>query len=319
MATTTPNSNSTTFRHLTWKEARIKLRQTVECHLESRPSKYYSQQCSKGKSNWAFLQHFDLGFALFASLVLFLLALLSYLERTAKFTGRLSPEADAYVYVTEITGSILAVSAASTSLLVVWARRRASGCNRHVGVRRALRSFSSFLKSEEQCEKGASANATGTSSPKHDQHGAEISNRIDLSSGTTLTDIYPVYRSNQWHQVPSLLLVEGDVIAMQVGDTSPALLEEILPRSSRSLQQQSAQVIVQADEKITPETYSGSELSQPDGKQRAKDEGSIPSLPKGKLIRSPDSKDLLQLCNDLRIFQIKETPLKRFLNIAYCE
>ena len=49
-------------------------------------------------------------------------------------------------------------------------------------------------------------------------------------SGTSLTDIYPVYRVSEdgdgaWLKLPSLLLVKGDFIALQLGDTAPGNCE----------------------------------------------------------------------------------------------
>ncbi len=313
------------FRCLTWKEAREKLLQVVEHHLEV----HTHDRCSnlnasdKKKKKWDFYYWFnfvDLAAALASSVILFIISTMSLVERVASSPSatKLTPEADTYVYICDLVGSIFAVVASSVSILVVWARRRAYGCNRHVGVRRALRAFSTFLKKQPpKEERYSNMNIIPPEGVdiSAEQQGPSV-NPIDLSSGTTLTDVYTVYRSDQWHHVPSLLLVEGDLIAMQVGDTSPAWSEEIVTLMSRENSVVTASfspTVVQAGEKISAvETFNVDTCYE-------QKQDYLPTLPKGKLIRSPDSKDLLQLCNNMRIFLVKETPLKRFLSMVYLE
>lgn len=314
------------FRCLTWKEAREKLLQVIEHHLEvhthdpcSNLNASDNQKNRKGFYHWC--NFVDLGTALASSTLLFVISTMSYVERAAPSSPsatKLSPEADTYVYICDLVGSILALVASSVSILVVWARRRAYGCNRHVGVRRALRAFSTYLKKQTPKEERCS---NMNIIPPEDldisaeQQGPSVG-PIDLSSGTTLTDVYTVYRSDQWYHVPSLLLVEGDVIAMQVGDTSPAWSEEIvtfMQRENSVVAATFAPTSVQAGEKIAAVETDNV------GTNYEQEEDYIPTLPKGKLIRSPDSKDLLQLCNNMKIFLVKETPLKRFLSMVYLE
>ena len=126
-------------------------------------------------------------------------------------------------------------------------------------------------------------------------------NSIDLV-GTSLTGIYPVYRLSQdvdgkicgasWSRVPNLLLVEGDKIALQIGDCSPA--------KCRVLQKESS-VVFEIGETISLESCNETV------------DTIIGRLPKGRTTIQNDSNELLKLCNDMRIFEVLETPLVKFL------
>jgi hypothetical protein len=48
-------------------------------------------------------------------------------------------------------------------------------------------------------------------------------------SGNPHVDIVTVYRNMQWQRVPSLLLVEGDIVALMGGDIAPGEVQELLP------------------------------------------------------------------------------------------
>jgi hypothetical protein len=352
------NNISETFQSQTWQEARRKLRSVVDQNLTELPVK--TRKCTKrtavGRAPaerhnanfqskcWACYQQmveWDLVLALVASILLLMVSIFSYKDRknniepagTAEESSTstfLSPQAATYVYITQIIGSALAILSSCTSLMVVWARRRASQKNRNVGVRRALRFFSAFLKRCEDVGEvggasssgggGGSGSGGGSKRPcmKH-QRSSNSSihpHAVSLTkAGTTLTDIYSVYRSGEWVQVPSLLLVEGDVIALQVGDFAPALVEEILNTTKRKSVPDNSDlnpIQVHLGERITVDTCSASGTGSSHG-------DTMPSLPRGKLTLSADSVKLLSLCNDMRLFRMKETPLSRFLQFDYGE
>ena len=145
-------------------------------------------------------------------------------------------------------------------------------------------------------------------------------NGIDLV-GTSLTDIYPVYRLNgnnnngdassddddtngyvhstrqgSWTRVPTLLLVEGDHVALQIGDIAPAKCRRI------SEENKSSQVF-ESGNKITLDVSCGETVESLFGQLR-----------KGRTtLNSQDSAGLLRLCNDVRIFEVLESPLEKFL------
>jgi hypothetical protein len=123
-------------------------------------------------------------------------------------------------------------------------------------------------------------------------------------AGNSLTDIYPVYRRNQgsdgsisggsWSRIPTLLLVRGDHIALQVGDMAPAACRVVV-------EDHMADARIEAGERITLDI-----LDEKSGSV-------IGKLPKGKTTLPKDSDELLALCNNMRIFELLESPLEIFL------
>jgi hypothetical protein len=125
-------------------------------------------------------------------------------------------------------------------------------------------------------------------------------------SGTSLTDIYPVYRrcnnnldgtptGGSWSRIPSLLLVQGDHIALQVGDTAPANCR-IVSNGVKLTEK-----IIGAGDRITLET-SGENANS-----------ILNKLPKGRTTLKNNSEDLLTLCNKMRLFVLVSSPIETFL------
>lgn len=130
-------------------------------------------------------------------------------------------------------------------------------------------------------------------------------NGIDLV-GTSLTAIYPVYRlhgqddimtgtttilGGYWSRIPTLLLVQGDHIALQVGDTVPA--------TCRVLEGKKSSTSFEVGQTITLESLGESVNAV--------------KLPRGRSTLPAESSELLTLCNNMRIFEVLETPLEGFL------
>lgn len=115
---------------------------------------------------------------------------------------------------------------------------------------------------------------------------------------TSLTGVYPVYRTHEkkakWSRIPSLLLVKGDWVALQVGDICPA---DCKPLSVEGL---SNTATIAEGERITIEMLG----IKPDG---------ISSLPQGRTNIPQDSETLLKLCNELRLFVVQKSPIEAFL------
>lgn len=108
----------------------------------------------------------------------------------------------------------------------------------------------------------------------------------------------PVYRVSlrngkqmaSWSRIPSLLLVAGDVVALQIGDIAPADCELLDPN----------------DKAIRCKV--GDSM-----KTAFVQEGFLSTLPSGRTTIQKDSDAFLQLCNGMRIFRVTETPLETFL------
>jgi hypothetical protein len=90
-----------------------------------------------------------------------------------------------------------------------------------------------------------------------------------------------------WSRVPSLLLVQGDYIALQVGDTAPA-------------------DCVLVDNVEEPVRFCV-------GDRVTSFHGIVSELPLGRTTLPVNSDNLLLLCNGMRVFVVTETPLVRFL------
>jgi hypothetical protein len=126
-------------------------------------------------------------------------------------------------------------------------------------------------------------------------------NGIDLV-GTSLTAIYPVFRLSQdpsgktngasWSRIPTLLLVQGDLIGLQIGDIAPATCRTLEGKAS---------VVFEKGDTISLEASNNTV------------EGIVSKFPKGRTTLPTDSDELLDLCNNIRVFEIMETPLVAFL------
>ena len=162
----------------------------------------------------------------------------------------------------------------------------------------------------------------------------KLKTKITLN-GTSLSDVYTVYRlpsttkiqksdkntamneedkGGEWHRVPSLLLVEGDYIALQIGDVAPAICEVIHDtknnRQMRRFSDPSApayrklkRLRIQAHEKV-PSTL------------HLNGKGGFANLPPGRSRLPNKSKVLMQATGNIQVFQLKGTPIDTFLHTA---
>ena len=287
-----PSSMRTAFllEPLSWDQARLGLRRMLEQYL-TKPA----DPATTTDSSW---QHrdLDLHFAtLPVSLALLILASISLVSSIhirgggGGGGGRLHPTAEIQVYVAQLASSCLLLIGTITSILLTRQRRKTCQKDRHVVKKRAITKF--LLALDKHLE-------DDTARTHHTAHAStRATSALDQGpnlSGTSLSDVYPVYRhhknSEAWHKLPSLLLVEGDVIAMQVGDISPARCK--LPNGQT----------IEAFERITTTTLGRTPVSITN------------SLPKGKTTVSTDSLHLLTFCNGMFVCTIEESPLQAFLN-----
>ena len=146
--------------------------------------------------------------------------------------------------------------------------------------------------------------------------------------GNALSDIYSVYRLSsatgeravgQWHSVPSLMLAKGDFIALQTGDTAPADCKMVTGSRFGSLTASvntnlgnrkvppRGAMIIKSGEKVRPSLRLGKD--QP----RTSTQSSIPGFPPGKSYLPQNSRKLLHLCNNKRVFEVLEAPMSKFL------
>jgi hypothetical protein len=119
-----------------------------------------------------------------------------------------------------------------------------------------------------------------------------------LFRGSGRVSIFPAFRDGIWQRVPSMLLVEGDIIALTAGDLTPC--------------------------RVVPINFVGSSAGGPPSWTPTGDE--LPPKSQLALTRRADgaeasraklmpasSPQLLKLCGDVRYFRLMETPLRGFL------
>lgn len=283
-------------RPLSWGEARTLLCQLLEAYLEesqsSRKVTEAPRTTGKETSPLSFWIRRDLDLyagSLALSIALFILSCFSLAERQGGVgNGSLHPGADVAIYRGQLAASVLLVAGSIVSLWMV--RRRRFLCNNdgENAKRREIFRFVRAMKSQE--EDGA----------------AVSSKQADAMSlwGTALTDIYPVYRRSgsaedspaTWGRVPSLLLVEGDFIALQIGDIAPANCAVLDALSSEEL----ASVV--SGDRIEFSSFGDTPASV------------INELPRGRTTLPPDSDHLLTLCNKMRVFRVLKAPLDDFIH-----
>jgi hypothetical protein len=300
---------------LTWAKARSILRELLVEYLEGPFPQVFTKPTITPTNDpkatlfskctaWWLQNDLDLYCgALSLSFGLLVLACLAWVSSVKEGSTLLNAAADHRVYLSQLCAAVLL---AFTTMASVWmVRRRQFACTSDVdSVKR--REIKRFLKSmewqdvEDTKEDNDNGNLRYTASA---QAGVKFES-IKLP-GTSLTDIYPVYRlsseggQGSWSRLPTLLLVKGDYVALQVGDLAPskcALVSETGDFTNGNIQ------FVGGGERITSESFGGSKPTV--------------ALPKGRTTLATGSDKLLELCNSLRVFVLLESPLHSFLRLS---
>jgi hypothetical protein len=288
-----------TVKPLSWPEARLRLRQVLEAYLDeaSSSSSSCSQQPSTNSSD-----------------------ITTTTDRTQKVCNRaqwaIDHNLDFYAGSLPLSIALLALSiiyqfnVAACVLLVLgsvvnfWLFRRSTYLRSHDTEMRKKREVLKFLKSVKAME-----SEFGITTGQMDMTLRDM----PQLSGTALTDIYPVFRKLNgkisgtnmsssstsfsssfpayWTRLPSLLLVQGDFIALQIGD--------MVPTKCCLVEYPSFQVM--AGERLTLESL---------GEIQA---DIVAELPRGKTTLPADSEHLLLFANKMQIFQVIDTPLGEFI------
>jgi hypothetical protein len=315
-------------RPLSWSEARARLRELLEQYLSEPSLPCRKENIEAGNTetttaaatakttttpitaekpflSWWILGDLDLyAGSLPLSIALFILASVSLRERREGVgESALNPAAKISIYLGELIASVLFVVGSVVSLWMV--RRRRFLCNND-GENAKRREILRFLRTVASGDKGggdhkdtsagntAGASATGLGG---DFVGVSV-------AGTALTDIYPVYRQSgsddnavaSWARIPSLLLVAGDYIALQVGDIAPASCAIVDPTSSRKVS------TIASGDRIELSSFGDSLASV------------MNQLPRGRTSLPMDSDHLLTLCNKMRVFRVQKAPLDDFIH-----
>ena len=199
-----------------------------------------------------------------------------------------------------VMAGALGIIVSSASLFGTYRRNMACQTNRHNDL---IHGMDEYLRVGEINQESNGGNGGLMSSSECCHHsGIRTEESKDYDSSiisSTNGDYYRVYRKNgdqnekgRWHRIPNVLLVEGDLIALQVGDIAPANV----------CSHHNTRIHVKAGEKVN----------------LAHDSSLLSSLPSGKssfLAKNiaSNSKQLLSLSKHMQLFVILETPLPSIL------
>lgn len=282
-------------RHpLSWKEARTRLRETLEKYLQT-PIKTVHRSTAKYESThccfhmW-YKWDLDIICGVLMSIGLLVIAILS-------FTSETIDENVVNNNRSQLVGAVVILCGCLANIWLI-NRYRFSSSHGIDGLKRRM--ISKFLRELTEQE----GSTSGPQYSETNQFSIEADgSAIDLI-GTSLTDIYPVYRlsdrpgtpgDGSWCRVPTLLLVEGDRIALQVGDSAPA--------KCRVVEGKKSMAVFEAGQEIRLDDSCGESVG-----------GLLGKVSRGRTtLPSRDTNGLLRLCNDVRIFEVIESPLETFL------
>jgi hypothetical protein len=291
---------------LSWQQARAELAHMLEEYLRQ-PTKGNSNHLdgnvTKRMSFASLWISWDLdlfcgGFLISTSLLLIsCFSLVQHRQHPNGHGSVLRASASTAIYREQVAASALLVMGFLISIWAVRRRRFSSSDDAENAKRRVI---INFLKELEKI-------SSRTSSINGEVDMAEaVNNLADAGelAGTSLTDIYPVYRwqsdtaNGRWHRLPTLLMIQGDLLALQIGDMAPAECSSIGEGNA---------ITLKAGERLRLETYG------------ATTDSTKSQLPRGRTTLSVNAKELLTLCNRMQMFVVKETPIQSFLNRPICK
>ena len=164
---------------------------------------------------------------------------------------------------------------------------------------------------------------------------------VDTIPRKNVEDVYSTYRlvddhRGWWHRIPSLLLVEGDYIALKVGDTAPAKCVAVEDDGRRNVIEAGERLTIDslsppARESLALESTKASTTADTDGVASLlcdsfSSAGTLPTsnmtktsskkggaLPPGRSTLTCHSEEMLLCANGVQIFALLETPLHQFL------
>jgi hypothetical protein len=303
----------------------------VFCQKEKETCEFYAD-----KTNLWFLFNADCYFgSIICSLALLVLSVTLYIrkdqeERDSTEGGsNESLKSALRLHQSHITASSLLLLGSILSVWFLRRRRISNARGAETKKRNTIETFLPILEDLINC-KDEEENSLG------EEERNSFQNNIP---GTSLTDIYPVYRldgdgrSGKWHKIPSLLLVEGDFVALQLGDTAPADCTLVtgsgkkfgtaVPRnlSAPNLRAtgtcnnaSSFQPKVPHREQVILKSGDRVELSP---RLKFENRGNIqvcdPLFLPGKSKISEHSKKILHLTNHSKVFKVIKSPMVTFL------
>lgn len=343
---------------LTWRGARKKLKQVLQEYLDC-PSPKHTDRNVKYRSTpsrisgdghveesrvhkwirWWFDKDLDcyLG-SILISAVLLLISIIFYItddEYDVPGPVRTLHKSHIAVAVFFLLGSIL-------SIYLIELRRTTTSQGVETKKRHIIEAFLPILTSlEQEAKQEESAKSEEKQSYEHLEEVITKGYSKGIP-GTSLTDVYPCYRlspdgDGQWISISSLLLVEGDFVALQLGDAAPADCQMLTggtngltTSASSELQRTQSQPNLHQNVADTIhkrfqftrepiQIYAGERVeSLPKRKGESQSQRLNAQLfdslfHSGKSSLPRHSRKLLHLNNHMRIFQLNESPIESFL------
>lgn len=289
---------------LSWDDARSILRNVLNDYLD-----HSSRKCDHlGLSNSAlpskqekifskFIRHdLDLyGGAILLSIVLLVLSSLSFHDKLNKIQDSLlNPEASLSLYCAEMVGAVVLFAASLTNTWVVRRWRFLCHNDKENAKRREIRKF---LRAVSSLTSRGDVNEASNSKTFANECCSDNVARIQL---TAQTEVFPVFRkrgnSASWSSIPSLLLVKGDWVALQVGDIAPT-------NCITSCKHDGETIHINAGERLTMESFGCTA------------ESVTTNLPQCRAVLTSHSPNpFLTLCNNMHICTLEDSPVSSSLN-----
>lgn len=303
---------------LSWEEARSTLRRVMEKYMETPLPVVKSTNAPSNQTTkwWQCMFQWDVDFYSGAAVSAALLGLSAASLATRKrghvgMDAVLNAAASLTIYRAQVAASTLLLVGSFFCIFLVKRREYTFAHDSDVSKRKIITKFLTATHEQSDGTTSSEKNIYGDESGrcKGDKHPTGKVQQLH-HSGTSRTGIYPAYRRSEctnqqeayWYRIPTLLLVKGDYIALQVGDVAPARCKLMNPDSQSTTT--SSPCIIEGGETITVTSFG--DLW-----------GLSPSLkfPPGKSTVPSDSRQLLELCNQKRVFVLEETPLESFLKL----
>jgi hypothetical protein len=290
---------------LSWDEARSILRGLLNDHLDHSSHKrddlgrgqYVLSSYHESLLSKCISRDLDLyAGALVLTIIILVLSSLSLHDRlnTKIDSSLVHPKATLSLYYTELAGAIILVLASLTNTWVVRRRRFLCWNDQENAKRREILKFLRDASNDEididKVRVSQSTNGTKTNSSTDSLAYVQL---------TAQTEVYPVFRKRgnlaSWSSIPSLLLVKGDWIALQIGDIAPA--------NCATTSKTKKTIRIAAGERLTVEMFG------------CTSESTTANLPQGRATLSSHSSDhFLTLCNNMRVYSVEDSPVLASLN-----
>ena len=221
---------------------------------------------------------------------------------------------------TELIGTMLLVIASFINIFVIQRRRFLNQNDKEHSKRREIHKFLRTITVPSSTTNDSVIDHENTGNNNHKDvimNSKNVEGNISVPCQlTSQTEVYPVFRKHHhlgstvssptsrsaasWTTIPSLLLVKGDWIALQVGDIAPANCTTIQIGSS-SVTTTNTSTTFNTGDRITMESL------------RCTTDNVTANLPLGRTTIQKSSNHFLTLCNNMQICILNDSPIEASL------